>query len=43
MKPTLIATDAQGQIVVSDQTDNYRVRPDPEAIAELLAAMNLEN
>ena len=42
VKPTLIATNAQGQIVVSDQTDNYRVRPDPEAIAELLAAINLE-
>jgi len=35
--PTLIVTNAQGQIVFSDQTDNYRVRPDPEAIAELLA------
>jgi len=41
--PTLLVTDAQGQIVFSDQTDNYRVRPDPVAIAELLATTSLEN
>ncbi len=28
--PTVIITDAQGQIIYTDQTDNYRVRPKPE-------------
>jgi peroxiredoxin len=32
--PTIIMTDAQGQIVFSDQTDNYRARPE---FATLLA------
>ena len=41
--PTLIVTNAQGQIVFSDQTDNYRVRPDPEAIAQLLATSSLKS
>ena len=41
--PTLIVTNAQGQIVFSDQTDNYRVRPDPVAIAELLATTGLKS
>ena len=41
--PTLIVTNRQGQIVLSDQTDNYRVRPDPEAIAELLATTGLKS
>ena len=41
--PTLIVTNAQGQIVFSDQTDNYRVRPDPVAIAELLATTDLKS
>ncbi len=27
--PTVILTDASGHIVFSDQTDNYRVRPEP--------------
>ena len=29
--PTLIVTSANGTIVFSDQTDNYRVRPEPPA------------
>ena len=29
--PTVILTDQHGTIVFSDQTDNYRVRPEPEA------------
>lgn len=28
--PTAILTDAQGKIIFCDQTDNYRVRPEPE-------------
>jgi peroxiredoxin len=30
--PTIIMTDAQGQIVFSDQTDNYRARPEFEVL-----------
>ena len=29
--PTVIMTDTNGNIIFSDQTDNYRVRPEPEA------------
>ncbi len=35
--PTVIITDAGGKIVLSDQTDNYRVRPEP---ATFLAALD---
>jgi len=35
--PTVILTDEQGQIVASDQTDNYRVRPEPETFETLLS------
>jgi peroxiredoxin len=34
--PTIILTDSKGQITFSDQTDNYRVRPDPTAFEALL-------
>jgi len=34
--PTLILTNKQGHIVFSDQTDNYRVRPEPEDFEALL-------
>ena len=34
--PTLLLTDAQGLIIFSDQTDNYRVRPEPKEFAALL-------
>jgi peroxiredoxin len=34
--PTVILTDRNGQIVYSDQTDNYRVRPEPKAFEKLL-------
>jgi peroxiredoxin len=27
--PTAIVTDADGRILLADQTDNYRVRPEP--------------
>ena len=36
--PTLLVVDANGRIVFSDQTDNYRVRPDPQTFLALLDA-----
>jgi len=36
--PTIILTDSGGNIVYSDQTDNYRVRPEPEALEALFKA-----
>jgi len=36
--PTVILTDSQGHIVNCDQTDNYRVRPNPETFETLLKA-----
>ena len=35
--PTVILTDAQGRIIFSDQTDNYRVRPEPGVFEALLS------
>lgn len=35
--PTVILTDACGKIIYSDQTSNYRVRPEP---ADFLAYFN---
>ena len=34
--PTLIVTNAKGTIVFSDQTDNYRVRPEPDVFLAIL-------
>jgi peroxiredoxin len=34
--PTVIISDAQGRIVYSDLTDNYRIRPEPEQFLEVL-------
>jgi peroxiredoxin len=34
--PTVIITDEQGKILFLDQTDNYRVRPEPETFFEVL-------
>lgn len=34
--PTVILTNSEGNIVFSDQTDNYRVRPEPEIFEALL-------
>ena len=34
--PTLIVTNGRGTIVFSDQTDNYRVRPEPDAFLAIL-------
>jgi peroxiredoxin len=39
--PTVILTDKQGQIVFSDQTDNYRVRPDPVTFEAVLQESDL--
>ncbi len=35
--PTVILTDEKGTILFSDQTDNYRVRPEPATFEALLA------
>ncbi len=34
--PTVVVTDADGRILFSDQTDNYRVRPEPETFLRVL-------
>jgi peroxiredoxin len=34
--PTVIITDAKGTILFSDQTDNYRVRPEPATFLRVL-------
>jgi len=33
--PTIIATDAEGRIIFSDETDNYRVRPEPSTFIKI--------
>jgi peroxiredoxin len=38
--PTVIVTDAEGRILLADQTDNYRVRPDPTTFLAALDAAN---
>ena len=35
--PTVVLTDKRGNIIYSDQTDNYRVRPEPEVFEKLIA------
>jgi peroxiredoxin len=34
--PTLVVTNANGTIIFSDQTDNYRVRPEPDVFLAIL-------
>ena len=34
--PTVIITDERGKIIYSDQSDNYRVRPEPQAFIEAI-------
>ncbi|MEW7280452.1 peroxiredoxin family protein [Aquimarina sp. 2201CG1-2-11] len=34
--PTVIITDAKGNIIFADLTDNYRVRPEPSTFLEIL-------
>jgi peroxiredoxin len=36
--PTVIITDEEGKIIFLDQTDNYRVRPEPETFLKVLDA-----
>jgi len=36
--PTVIITDEDGKFLFSDETDNYRVRPEPELFLEILRA-----
>ena len=35
--PTVIMTDERGNIIYSDQTDNYRVRPEPDSFEKLIS------
>ena len=37
--PTIIATDASGMIIFLDETDNYRVRPEPETFLSIFEDM----
>ncbi len=41
--PTVILTDAQGKIIFSDQTDNYRVRPEAGDFTALFKANIQDN
>ncbi len=34
--PTVIITDSQGLVVFADQTDDYRIRPEPESFINIL-------
>jgi len=34
--PTVVITDEQGKILYADLTDNYRVRPEPDAFIDFL-------
>jgi peroxiredoxin len=36
LMPTVVALNASGTIVYSDQTDNYRMRPEPDIFASIL-------
>ena len=39
--PTVIITDAQHNIIWLDETDNYRVRPEPETFLRVIdSALN---
>ncbi len=37
--PTVIITDKQGTVVWTHETDNYRVRPEPETFLEVIRAL----
>ena len=39
--PTLMVTNASGTIIFSDQTDNYRVRPEPDIFLAILRRSGL--
>jgi peroxiredoxin len=36
LMPTLVVTNAQNTIVFTDQTNNYRVRPEPDVYLSIL-------
>ena len=36
--PTMVVTDAEGTVLALDQTDNYRVRPEPSVFIDALTA-----
>jgi len=40
--PTVVLTNEQGQIVFSDQTDNYRVRPEPKVFEAILQKSGMD-
>ncbi|MFN2168211.1 MAG: peroxiredoxin family protein, partial [Anaerolineae bacterium] len=40
--PTVVITDAGGRVIFSDQTRNYRVRPDPEIFLRVLSSHGVE-
>jgi len=40
--PTVIIVDAARRILFSDQTDNYRVRPEPQTFLDVLEAQGLQ-
>ncbi len=37
--PTVIITDAEGRVIWADETDNYRVRPEPGVFLEVLKGL----
>ena len=39
---TVVITDAGGRVIFSDQTRNYRVRPDPEIFLRVLSSHGVE-
>lgn len=39
--PTVVIVDGEGRILYADQTDNYRVRPEPDVFFRVLAAHGL--
>ena len=39
--PTVIITDREGRVVWTDETDNYRVRPEPETFLQVLREHDL--
>jgi peroxiredoxin len=39
--PTVVIVNAEGEILFAHQTDNYRIRPEPETFLRVLDAQNL--
>ena len=37
--PTVIITDTEGRVIWADETDNYRVRPEPGVFLEVLRGL----